>query len=431
MFLQDTLPLTAELTPARLERFSQLIDPAWIEHALQHTGKVTLRRRRLPAEQLVWLVIGLALFRDEPIWHIVRQLDLALSPEDGLIAPSAAIQGRKRLGDAPMERLFRQLANAWCTPKPKEAFGGLCVLAVDGVVLNLPDTPENRATFEGSRSQYGEGDWPQLRATCLMDTETHLIRSAAFGAYSNGELSYARELIQDVPDDSLTVFDRAYYSAAFLLDWQQAGSQRHWLMRAKTPLCYEVIQRLGEGDAWVRLPVSSHARRARPDLPRYWEARLIECREGDKVRRYLTSLADVGRHPAMEVVACYQSRWEIELCYREMKHSLLNGNVPLRSKRPELVRQEMWGVLIAYNLIRQEMKGMAADLGVSPLRLSFQWLAHAIVSELRSCPLETPGTLPQRLSRLREQARWYLLPPRRERAYPRVVKRRTVKYPIE
>jgi hypothetical protein len=113
MALQLDLDYAAELTPHEFERFASLIDPAWIDEALQQTGTVSLRRRGLPAERMVWLVIGLALFRNEPIWHIVQQLDLADGPVSGTPVPSAAVAGRERLGEAPLAWLFDRLASCW------------------------------------------------------------------------------------------------------------------------------------------------------------------------------------------------------------------------------------------------------------------------------------------------------------------------------
>jgi len=429
--LQANLDAVGDLSPDAFDRFSQLIPAAWIEHALQATGTASLRRRRLPAERLIWLVIGLALFRNEPVWHIVRQLGLALGTEAQVVpVPSATAQGRQRLGEAPLAHLFDQISHVWCNaPVPVDGlFQGLRLLAVDGVVWSTQDTAEHRDVFGGGRSQHGEGSWPQVRAVCLMDVHTHLIRATAFGAYTTGEISYACDLMTAAPDASLTIFDRAYYSAAFLLAWQHAGERRHWLMRAKSSLRYEVIRPLGEGDAWVRLPVSPQARRQDPELPAYWEARLIVCPSG---RRYLTSLADAVGYPADRVAACYRQRWEIELGFRDIKQSMQANDTVLRSKRPELVRQEIWGLLIAYNLLRWEMHQTADELGVPPTQLSFQGFTRAIVAELRYAPLETPGAFPKRLARLRQHARVYLLPPRRQRSCPREVKRRPHKYPTK
>lgn len=424
MALQLDLDYAAELAPHEFERFASLIDPAWIDEALQQTGTVSLRRRRLPAERMVWLVIGLALFRNEPIWHIVQQLDLAEGPTPGASVPSSAVAGRERLGEAPMAWLFERIASCWSEQAMPESalFHGLRTFAVDGVIWSLPDTAENCKEFGRASNANSTGAWPQLRAACLMDTYTHLIRAAQFGDYRIGELNFAKPLMRVVADDSLTIFDRAYFSAAFLLDWQQAGQQRHWLMRAKTPLRHEVIHQLGPDDFLVRLPVSQQARKERPELPSHWEARLIKCMVGGQARQFLTSLCDAHRFPAREIAAHYMQRWEIELGFREIKQGMLKNATTLRSKLPELVRQEVWGMLIAYNLLRHEIAQMANELQVAPQRLSFQWLALAITTALYHWPLQTPGTFPKRLALLRQQASAYLLPERRARSYPRVVK---------
>jgi hypothetical protein len=433
MALQLDLDYAAELAPHEFERFASLIDPTWIEEALQQTGTVSLRRRRLPAERMVWLVIGLALFRNEPIWHIVQQLDLADGPTPRTPVPSAAVAGRERLGEAPMAWLFERIASCWSGQAVPESalFHGLRTFAVDGVVWSLPDTAENCEEFGKASNATATGAWPQLRAACLMDTYTHLIRATEFGDYRTGELNFAKPLMRAVPDDSLTIFDRAYFSAAFLLDWQQAGQQRHWLMRAKTPLRHEVIHQLGPDDFLVRLPVSQQARKERPELPSHWQARLIKCMVGGQARQFLTSLCDAQRFSAREIAAHYTQRWEIELGFREIKQGMLKNTTTLRSKLPELVRQEVWGMLIAYNLLRHEIAQMANELQVAPQRLSFQWLALAITTALYHWPLQTPGTLPNRLALLRQQASAYLLPARRTRSYPRVVKQPRSKYSMK
>ncbi len=433
MSLQNELSLCHEITPARLDRFTSLIDPTWITQALDATGAASLRRRRLPAEQVVWLVIGLALFRNQPIWHIVRQLglDQGATPEGPV--PSASVGARQRLGAAPLAWLFDQLGHHWtqAAPAPEACFHGLRPLAVDGVVWATPDTSSNRQAYGSTANQYRTTSWPQVRATCLMDTHTHLIRAASLSGMALGELTSARDLIAHVPDRSLTLFDRLYYAAAFLLDWQHAGNERHWLMRAKPNLRYEPITTFAAGDWWVKLPVSPQARAQRPDLPAMWEARLIECRVGGQLQRYLTSLPDPHRYPAREIVAHYVQRWEIELGFREIKQGLLHNAPALRSKQPELVGQELWGTLLAYDLIRQEMRQMADGMNVAPQRLSFQWLTLAITMALTGWSLEDAETLPERLQLLRKIAARYLLPPRRPRSYPREVKQRSKSYPTK
>ncbi len=422
--LQDCLDQTLQQTPAEaLTELAELVDHQWIEQALAVSGKASIRRRKLPAEHAVWLVIGLSLYRHLPMWQVVQQLSLSLDGQE-LPAPSASVQARQRLGCEPLEQLLRLLTHAWSRPSVTPA---LRVLAVDGVVWSAPDTPENRAELGSCSTQHGPLPWPQLRAVCLLDTQTHELLDARIGAMDHGELTLASDL-QGL-DQSLTVFDRAYFSAAFLLRWQQ-GQQRHWLMRAKDNLRHDVVQVLSPNDQLIRMPVSQRARQLDPSLPSHWQARLITVTVQGKARRFITSLLDHQAHPAQHLAALYRQRWEIELAFRDIKQSLHAGQAVLRSKQPELVKQEVWGLLIAYTLLRRWMSKMAQSEGVEPRRISFHTAQHAIVGLLHTASLSTPGTLPQRLADLLAQARHFLLPPRRpDRSYPREVKNRAHKFP--
>ncbi|QJD66428.1 IS4 family transposase [Xanthomonas campestris pv. badrii] len=422
--LRETLPRV----PDRLDQLSTLIEPAWIEQALATSGKASIRRRKLPAEHAVWLVIGLALFRDRPLWQVVQQLDLSLDAQ-ALPAPSASVQARQRLGEEPLAELFGLLTRAW-SRTPVDTQRPLRVLAVDGVVWAAPDTAENRADLGSCSNQHGPLSWPQIRATCLMDTHSHELLDAKLGGMDCGELSLAAQL--QGQDHSVTLFDRAYFSAAFLLDWQAAGTQRHWLMRARDNLRHEIVEQLAPGDARIRMPVSPQARKARPELPSHWQARLIEVSVGGRLRRFITSLPCPHTHPAHALAELYRQRWEIELGFREIKQSLQEGEPVLRSKQPALVRQELWGVLIAYTLLRRWMREMAAHAKVEPQRISFHTASYAIVNLLAVPSLDSAGTLPRQLTALLAQSRHFVLPPRRtERSFPRVVKNRTSKFPTK
>ncbi|MGN5824878.1 IS4 family transposase [Pseudomonas aeruginosa] len=427
--LQTTLNETLEALPANgIEQLSTLLEPTWIEQALQATGKASMRRRKLPAEHAVWLVIGLALFRHMPLWQVVQEMALTLDGK-ALPAPSASVQVRQRLGAQPMEHLFALLANAWGRSQAVHA-GDLRVLAVDGVVWSAPDSADNRQQLGSGQTQYGPQPWPMVRAVCLLDTDSHELLDARLGDYGCGELTLAADLRG--LDHSITLFDRAYFSAAFLLQWSQAGEQRHWLMRAKDNLRYEVEQTLGEGDWLIRMPVSPRARTLHPELPSHWQARLIQVHVGGKSRRFITSMLNPQRFAAAALAQLYRQRWEIELGFRDIKQSLQQGQAVLRSKQPELVKQEVWGVLIAYTLLRRWMRLMAAHEGVAPTRISFHTARHAIVGAINTVHLARSGTVPALLQRLLEQARYYVLPPRRtERSFPREVKRSRSKFPTK
>jgi len=216
--LESALRQTLPQVPERLDELGTLIDPAWIEQALASSGKASIRRRKLPAEHAVWLVIGLALFRNRPLWQVVQQLNLSL-PGQSLPAPSASVQARQRLGEEPLAELFSLLTKAWSAQAARP--GTLRVLAVDGVVWSAPDTPENRSQLGSCSTQHGPLPWPQVRATCLMDTHSHELLDAKIGGMDSGELTLAAQLHGQ--DHSVTLFDRAYFSSAFLLDWQTAG----------------------------------------------------------------------------------------------------------------------------------------------------------------------------------------------------------------
>jgi hypothetical protein len=426
--LQDTLNQTLAALPAGgMSELGALIDPQWITQALEATGKASIRRRKLPAEQAVWLVIGLALFRHMPLWQVVQEMALTLEGQ-ALPAPSASVQARQRLGAEALAHLFDLLTHAWGRAHPVRP-GVLRVLAVDGVVWSAPDSADNRQTLGSGATQYGPQPWPMVRGVGLIDTDSHELLDAKLGDYHCGEVTLAAQL--KGLDESITLFDRAYFSAALLLDWQQAGHQRHWLMRAKDNLRYEIVQTLGEGDWLIRMPVSPRARQLRPALPSHWQARLIQTTAGGKIRRHLTSLLEPDRFAATDLAQLYRQRWEIELGFREIKQSLLQGQGVLRSKQPELVMQEVWGVLIAHTLLRRWMRLMAQHVKVDPVRISFHTAQHAIIGVLRSVHLARAGALPAQLQHLLDQARHFVLPPRRlNRSFPREVKRSSrSKYP--
>ncbi|GGH58416.1 hypothetical protein GCM10010975_19010 [Comamonas phosphati] len=225
------------------------------------------------------------------------------------------------------------------------------------------------------------------------------------------------------------MFDRAYFSAAFLLRWQ-LSQQRHWLMRAKDNLRHELVEQPSPSDQIIRMPVSQRARQLDSQLPSHWQAQLITVTVQGRTRRFITSLLDHKAHPAQHLAQLYRQRWEIALAFRDIKQSVQGGQAVLRSKQPGLVKQEVWGLLIAYTLLRRWMRKMAEHASVVPQRLSFHTAQHAILGLRHTASLSTPGTLPQRLADLLEQARYFSLPPRRpDRSFSSEVRNRAHKFP--
>jgi len=427
----EALEFTSDFTPKAFPTLTQHLNPAWIEEALLATGTATVRRRRLPAEQTVWLLLGMAVMRDLPIATIAAQLDVALPAPDGsrTVASSALTQARTRLGAEPMEWLFLRTAEEWAhRSADADRWRGLALYGVDGTTLRVADSHENRGHFGGHDSGR-QGDraasgYPLMRMVVLMALRSHVLAAAVFGPYGTDERSYARSLWGSVPERSLVLLDRHYLQANVLVPLMTTGQDRHWLTRAKSNTKFRLIRRLGRGDDLVEFEVSREARKKSPSLPTHFDARAIRYqRKGYKPQLLLTSLIDDKQYPADEIRALYHERWELELGFGELKTDMLERLETIRSKSPMAVAQEMWGLLIAYNLIRLEMQRIAAEFAVGPTRISFVASLRHCVEQWHLATMASPGTIPSRLATATDRMRAFVLPPRRPgRVFPRAVK---------
>ena len=416
------------------ERLRASIDPSWVEAALEATGTATLRKRRLPAEQVVWLVLGMALYRHRPIDELVGRLDLVM-PAEGrpTVARSAVAQARGRLGDEPLRWLFERCSEKWGHESARRhAWRGLALYGVDGTTARVPDSADNRRHFGGQKAGAGRGvsGYPLTRIVTLMALRSHLLAAARFGPYDTDEREYAEALWPLVPDDSLSILDRNFLAANTLIGLTRAGRNRHWLTRAAKRSVWRVVQELGPSDAIIEMKVSNEARRKNPELPATWQARaVVYRRKGFQPQTLLTSLLDPESYPAEELVELYHERWEIELGYDEVKTDMLERQEALRSKTPKGVAQELWAVALAYNLVRLEMERVAAEARVAPTRISFLMALRLIRDEWMWSSGGAPGAIPKHLRELREDIKRFILPPRRRsRSYPREVKLKMSNY---
>jgi len=416
--------------------FRRHLEPAWIDAALKTTGTVSLRRRRLPAEAAVWTVIGMALLRDRSIQEVVTHLSLVLPAEDQstTITGSAILQARDRLGEEPLAALFTQITDHWVDRSANEhRWRGLRVYGVDGSTLRIPDTQENDAAFGRPKSGRGRSGYPQLRLVALMVLRSHELASVAFGRYADSELTLAEPLWSKIPDKSLTLVDRGFISYLVFHGIQSAGSERHWLTRAKKNLKWAKLEHLGPNDHLVEIPINKSLRRKHPQMPASMTARAIRYqRRGFRSQVLLTSLLDHTAYPAAEIAELYHERWELELGFDEIKTHTLEREEALRSRTPERVRQEVWGLAIGYNLVRLEMERVARKIELPPTRISFR---HSLML-IRSFLLVTawasnPANLPRRLEDLHTEVALLVLPERRrKRSYPRAVKVKMSNYAL-
>lgn len=426
MQVSQAFDMINQLKPHQVETLADLLPLELIEEAYSLTETVTIRKRKLTLESMAWPLIGMAIYNDKSMAHIINMLDIVDREGKPFVAPSALTQRRKNLGEAAMKALFECTQAHWNREALHPNWNGLTLLGVDGVVWRAEDTPDNAEAF----SRQKDTQYPQVRMVCQMELSSHLITASAFDDYAVNEMILAEKLIDSTPDHSLTLFDRGFYSLGLLYQWQSTGNERHWLIPLKKNVQYEVLRSLGRNDKIVQLKSNPHARKRWPELPYELEVRLISRKINGKEYSVLTSMIDPMRYPVADIADLYVHRWEIELGYREQKQYMLGNRLTLRSRLPELVKQELWGILLTYNLVRYQMVKMCHQLkgDYLPYQLSFNGSLAHILRLLVGLPYSTPGAIPRQLKYFYEMAESLILEPRRTRSFPRTVKRRPQKY---
>ena len=297
MHIGQALDLVSRYDSLRnpLTSLGDYLDPEHISRCLAESGTVTLRKRRLPLEMMVWCIVGMALERKEPLHQIVNRLDIMLPGNRPFVAPSAVIQARQRLGSEAVRRVFTKTAQLWHNATPHPHWCGLTLLAIDGVFWRTPDTPENDAAFPRQTHAGNPALYPQVKMVCQMELTSHLLTAAAFGTMKNSENELAEQLIEQTGDNTLTLMDKGYYSLGLLNAWSLAGEHRHWMIPLRKGAQYEEIRKLGKGDHLVKLKTSPQARKKWPGLGNEVTARLLTVTRKGKVCHLLTSMTDAIR----------------------------------------------------------------------------------------------------------------------------------------
>ena len=432
MQLSHALDIINLHAPSQIDSLHDLLPANLISQALAQTNTVTFRKRKLPLDSMVWLLIGMAIYNDKSMADIVNTMDIVNSDGKPFVAPSAVIQRRQSLGEDAVRLLFEKTQAYWHQQANHPLFCGLTLLGVDGVVWRAPDTPENNLVYSRQVTAGKPSEYPQVRMVCQMELSSHLITASAFDDYNVNEMKLAEQLIEKTPDHSLTLFDKGFYSLGLLHRWQTTGTERHWLIPLKKGTQYDVVRKVGKKQAIIRLYSNPRARKLWPELPEQLEVRLITRNAKGKETQVLTSMTDVLKYPVDDVAELYTHRWEIELGFREQKQYMLGNRLTLRSKLPHMVRQELWGILLTYNLVRYQMVKMSQYLQGEyyPSELSFNGMLAQIFRLLIGLPYtHSPGSVPRQLKNIYEMAEALILPGRRERSCPRVVKRRPKRYP--
>lgn len=376
--------------PPVLEALQQVIPTAAIRRSLTATGAWEQRRRRLPSDLVVALVIGLGLWARGSLREVLASLVAGLRAQDPAgyaawraPAKSALTKARQRVGPRPLRVLFHQLAGPVAEPTTPGAFlGGLRLMALDGTTLALPDTRENARIFGRPATRHGRGEFtttagafPQVRVVALIESGTHVLCDAVLRPSFRGEAPAARQLLRSVGPGMLVMWDCGLHSYAMLRATQARGAD--FVGRVGKTIGLPVEQVLPDGSYLATVYATATARRQHGDGI---VVRVIEYTIDDPARpghgeryRLITSLLDPTLIPAHDLALAYHERWEVETTIGEVKTQLADRRPapPIRSRRPRAVVQEVYGLLLAHLALRRLMAAAAAQAALDPDRLSF------------------------------------------------------------
>jgi Insertion element 4 transposase N-terminal/Transposase DDE domain len=355
-----------------------------VDAVLAETGRESQRQRQLPARLVVYYILALALYAQASYGEVlrcllegVRWLHLG-GVEPALATKSAITRARSRLGVAPLRRLFQRLAHPFAGPgTPGAWYRGRRLVSLDGTTLDLPDTPELEAHFGRPGASRGASGFPQLRLLGLTETGTHALFAVALDRYDRSEVGLAPQLFAHLRPDMLCLADRAFVGFARWCEAAATGADLLWRLRANQVLPCQ--RRLPDGSYLSRLYASPKHRRHGDGgvVVRVIDYRLDGVPEAEPLYRLVTTLLDPGAAPAAELAALYHERWESEGTFAELKVALPGARLMLRSRRVDLVEQELYGLLLVHFALRQLIYEASRRAGCDPDRLSFRFCQHS------------------------------------------------------
>jgi hypothetical protein len=376
---------------------------AAIRTVLGNTGKASLRQRDLPAHVVVYYVIALALYMHSSYREVLRCL---LEGVQWLLGPGTVVkvagksgisQARTRLGWKPIQQLHDDIVKPIAIESTKGAwYRGWRLVSLDGSTLDIADEKENEKAFARPAASRGSSAFPQLRFVSLVENGTHVLFGTRMGNIKTGEITLAKEVLACLDKGMLCLADRNFFGFEL---WNQARATRADLLwRVKKNLRLPCEQRLPDGSYLSRVYRSPQDQRhGRNGLTvRVIEYRLHGVPGAEPIYRLLTTIVDHQAAPATELAALYHERWEIETALDELKTHLRGSRIVLRSKTPDLVRQEFYGLMMAHFAVRGLMHEAALRADEDPDRLSFLHAVRVVrrkIARFASLPPSGPESL--------------------------------------
>src|ERR1700674_356601 len=381
-----------------------------IREVLEQTKRASVRERDLPAHVVVYYVIALALYMRSSYREVLRCL---LEGVQWLLDPSAKVkvagksgisQGRSRLGVEPGKKLYDTVVTPIAEKRTKGSlFRQWRLVSLDGSTLDVADTVENDEAFGRPGASRGSSAFPKIRFVALLENGTHVLWAAHMDQYATDELTLAEKVIPSLRKGMLCLADRFFPSYILWRAAAKTGADLLWRTRQNARL--DVGKRLPDGSYLSHIYTSTSDRRNRRNgiVVRDIDYRLKDVEGSEPLYRLITTILDHEQAPARELAALYHERWEIETTLDELKTHLRGAQIVLRSKTPELVRQEFFGLLMAHFAIRGLMHEAALKADDDPDRLSFVHSVHVVQ---------------------RRMARYGAIPPSAEKSPPRSDPRR-------
>jgi len=349
---------------------------------LSLTGTASVRQRDLPAQVVVYYVIALALYMQSSYREVLRCLLEAVQwlrdPSVGVrVAGKSGIsQARTRLGWEPLRQLHDELVKPVAVRSTRGAwYRNWQLVSLDGSTLDVADEKANEDAFSRPGASRGASAYPQIRFVSLVENGTHVLFGSQMDGYRTGEITLAKAVLPRLRSGMLCLADRNFFGFELWQLAQATGADLLWRMKKNMRMACE--KRLPDGSYLSRVFPSERDWRRKTNgiVLRVIDYRLEGIEDTEPIYRLATTVLHPGNAPAGELAALYHERWEIETAFDELKTHLRGAQIVLRSKTPDLVRQEFYGLLMAHFAIRGLMHEAALKADEDPDRLSF---LHAV-----------------------------------------------------
>jgi hypothetical protein len=362
-----------------------------VHAVLRTTGKASVRQRDLPAHVVIYYVIALALYMQSSYREVLRCL---LEGVQWLLNPSATVkvagksgvsQARTRLGSEPLRQLHDEVVQPIAVRATRGAwYRSWKLVSMDGSTFDVADDPANDEAFGRPSASRGSSAYPQIRFVSLVENGTHVLFGTQMAGYRTSEIALARAVLPNLQPGMLCMADRLFFGFSLWKDASSTGADLLWRIKKNTRLACE--ERLPDGSYLSHIYPSEQDRQRKTNGIK---VRVIDyCLDGvpdtEPIYRLLTTILDHEKAPAQELAALYHERWEIETALDELKTHLRGAKTVLRSKTPDLVRQEFYGLMMAHFAIRGLMHEAALKADDDPDRISF---LHAVRVIRRKLPV--------------------------------------------